>query len=84
MSFRAFKKALVAPYSAKVNNRVQTTRGPTLSLLAFLAYIPLVFIVPKSKPEQEPLKLGCMEYYDKMDDMEFAHLPLETQDKVSR
>ena len=55
-----------------------------ISLLAFLAYIPLVFIVPKSKPEQEPLKLGCMEYYDKMDDMEFAHLPLETQDKVSR
>ena len=40
-----------------------------ISLLAFLAYIPLVFIVPKSKPEQEPLKLGCMEYYDKMEEI---------------
>ena len=29
MSFRAFKKALVAPYSAEVNNRIRTTRGPT-------------------------------------------------------
>ena len=32
MSFRAFKKALVAPYSAEVNNRIRTTRGPTLLL----------------------------------------------------
>ena len=26
---RAFKKALVAPYSAEVNNCIRTTRGPT-------------------------------------------------------
>ena len=28
--FRAFKKALVSPYSAKVNNRESSSRGPTL------------------------------------------------------
>ena len=29
--FRAFKKALVSPYSAKVNNRESSSRGPTQS-----------------------------------------------------
>jgi len=53
-----------------------------ISFFAFLSYIPLVAMVPKSKPKDEPLKLESVEYYDKMDDMEFAHLPLETQDKV--
>ena len=32
MSFRAFQKALVAPYSAEVNNRYSTTRGTTLTV----------------------------------------------------
>ena len=37
-SFRAFKKALVAPCSAEVNNCIRTTRGPTPPLAADRVY----------------------------------------------
>lgn len=54
-----------------------------ISLLAVLAYAPLMGMLPKPKPKSEkPLELDALGTYETMSDLDWAQLPLEMVDKV--
>lgn len=55
-----------------------------ISLLAMLAYCPLIGKMPKAESEEAEKKkeLESLEYYEKLSDLEWSKLPLEVTDKV--
>jgi hypothetical protein len=54
----------------------------SVSLLATLAYVPLIWMMPKP-PKKMKLELEDLETYEKMSDAEWQVLPLEVVDQVS-
>jgi len=73
-------------YDAFGNARGQEMLACTaaVSLLAVIAYAVIVPLYPRKKKEkEEPLELKDLTAYDQMDDLEWAHLPHEEQDRVT-
>lgn len=53
-----------------------------ISLLALVAYVPLVRMMPP-KPREVPLELHSLEYYEALSDEAFRELPMEIVEEVT-